>query len=92
MEAHQVTITFDEETMSMLAACAGWRSVSVKELVKAYVKDWPDIDYPEFRGRDTRQGLLRDGPITPDSQTRQNTSPSWRNGSGVSRLQSPSDK
>jgi hypothetical protein len=81
-----VQITFDKETMDMLTACAEWRGISVGELAKAYVEDWLDVDYPESQGRLTRRGIHRDGPITLDAQTRQQTSPNWRDELGVSRL------
>ena len=86
-DAQKVEVTFDNETMMMLAACAAWRNVSVSELVRAYSEDWLDIDYPESQGRFTRRGIHRDGPITLDEQTLQQTSQNWRDELGVSRLQ-----
>jgi hypothetical protein len=86
-DGRTVQVTFNEETMDMLKACAVWRKVSVEELVRAYVEDWLDIDFPESQGRLTRRGLHRDGPITLDDQTRQQTSPNWRDELGISRLQ-----
>ena len=51
-------MTFDEDTMRMLEACAAWRNVSLEELVKAYVEDWIDVDYPEFAGSAHAPGHL----------------------------------
>ncbi|TPJ70718.1 hypothetical protein [Mesorhizobium sp. B2-6-2] len=82
-----VQMTFDRETMDMLAACAKWRGVSIEELAKAYVEDWLDVDFPESQGRHTRRGIHRDGPITLDEQARQQTSPNWRDELGINRLQ-----
>jgi hypothetical protein len=82
-----VQVTFDRESMVVLAKCAAWRSVSVEDLVRAYVEDWLDIDFPESQGRLTRRGIHRDGPITLDEQTRQQTSQNWRDELGISRLQ-----
>ncbi|AZO04106.1 MULTISPECIES: hypothetical protein [unclassified Mesorhizobium] len=82
-----VQMTFDRETMDMLAGCAKWRGVSIEELVKAYVQDWLDIDFPESHGRHTRRSIHRDGPITLDEQARQQTSPNWRDELGINRLQ-----
>ena len=82
----KVEVTFDDETMKMLEACAAWRNVSVAELVKAYVEDWIDIDFPESQGRRTRRGIHRDGPITLDELTRQQTSQNWRDELGVRKL------
>lgn len=73
-----VQITFDDEAVKMLEACAAWRNVSVEDLVKAYVEDWIDIDYPESQGRLTRRDIHRDGPITLDPYTQQTTSRNWR--------------
>jgi hypothetical protein len=81
-----VQIIFDKETMGMLTACAEWRGIPVEELAKAYIEDWLDVDYPESQGRLTRRGIHRDGPITLDAQTRQQTPPNWRDELGVSRL------
>lgn len=82
-----VQVTFDKETSDMLEKCAAWRKVSVEELVRAYVEDWLDIDFPESQGRRTRRGIYRDGPITLDAQTRKQTSQNWRDELGISRLQ-----
>jgi hypothetical protein len=82
-----VQVTFTEETIDMLRKCAAWRKVSVEDLVRAYVEDWLDIDFPESQGRLTRRGIHRDGPITLDDQTRQQTSQNWRDELGISRLQ-----
>jgi len=84
--ANRLEIAFDDLTMTMLSACAEWRRISVEELVRAYIEDWIDIDYPESRGRHTRRGIHRDGPITLDSQTRDETSQNWRDELGVPRL------
>jgi hypothetical protein len=81
-----VHVEFDAEAMKMLETCAAWRHVSVEQLVKAYVEDWLDIDYPESQRRLTRRGVHRDGPITLDEQTRQQTSQNWRNELGISPL------
>lgn len=81
-----VTVTFSDETMDMLKACTAWRDVSVEDLVRAYAEDWLDVDYPESRGGRTRRGIHRDGPITLDEQTRQQTSQNWRDELGISRL------
>jgi hypothetical protein len=81
-----ITVTFSDETMDMLKACAAWRNVSVEDLVRVYAEDWLDIDYPESRGRLTRRGIHRDGPITLDEQTRQQTSQNWRDEFRMSRL------
>ena len=86
-----VQVTLDNETMKMLEACAHWRNVSVEELVRAYVEDWVDIDYPESQGRQTRRGIHRDGPITLDEQTRRQTSSNWRDELGINRLQPRSE-
>ena len=83
---HTVHVTFSDESMEMLKTCAAWRNVSVEELVRAYAEDWLDIDYPESQGRRTRRGVHRDGPITLDEQTRQQTSQNWRDELGISRL------
>jgi hypothetical protein len=85
-DEHAVNVTFDKETMDMLDACAKWRNVSVEELVQAYVVDWLDIDYPESQGRLTRRAIHRDGPITLDKQTLEQTSSNWRAELGVRRL------
>ncbi|MBS3647943.1 hypothetical protein KEU06_04780 [Pseudaminobacter sp. 19-2017] len=81
-----VQVEFDAETMTMLETCAACRQVSVEQLVKAYVEDWLDIDYLESQGRLTRRGIHRDGPITLDEQTRQQTSQNWRDELGITRL------
>ena len=73
----KVEVEFDKDTMEMLTACAVWRNVPVEELVRAYVEDWIDIDYPESRGRPTRRGIHRDGPIGLDPQTQQEASRNW---------------
>lgn len=86
-----VQMTFDRETMDMLAACAKWRGVPIEELAKAYVQDWLDIDFPESQGRHTRRGIYRDGPITLDEQARLETSPNWRDELGINRLQPRSE-
>lgn len=85
-DEHAVQVTFSKETMGMLNACAAWRNVSIEELARAYVEDWLDIDFPESQGRRTRRGIHRDGPITLDEQTRQQTSQNWRDELGISRL------
>jgi hypothetical protein len=82
----KIEFTLNRETMDMPAACAEWRGISVEELAKAYVEDWLDLDYPESQGRLTRRSIHRDGPITLDAQTQQQTSPNWRDELGVSRL------
>ncbi|MBA3449524.1 MAG: ribbon-helix-helix protein, CopG family [Pseudaminobacter sp.] len=76
--AHRVEVTLDEEAMKMLTACAAWRKVPVTELVRAYVEDWIDIDYPESQGRLTRRGIYRDGPLGLDAHARKETSHNWR--------------
>lgn len=81
-----IQITFDKETVDMLMACGKWRGISIEELAKAHVEDWLDIDYPESQDRLTRRGIHRDGPITLEAQTRQQTSPNWRDELGISRL------
>jgi hypothetical protein len=48
--SHKVEVSLSSESMRMLEACAAWRKVSVGELVRAYVEDWLDIDYPESQG------------------------------------------
>lgn len=78
MKARKITIAFDDETMKLVEACAAWRGVSVEELAQAYILDWLDTDFPESQGRQTRRGIHRDGPITLDEQTRQQTSSNWR--------------
>jgi hypothetical protein len=83
---HRIEIALDDETMRMLAACAEWRNVSVTELAQAYVEDWLDVDYPESQGRSTRRGIHRDGPITLDPQTRQETPQNWREELGIRKL------
>lgn len=83
---HTVQVTFSQETTDMLKACAAWRKLSVADLVRAYAEDWLDIDFPESQGRLTRRGIHRDGPITLDEQTRQQTSQNWRDELGISRL------
>jgi hypothetical protein len=83
---HRIEIAFDDETMKMLTACAEWRNVSVTELAQAYVEDWLDVDYPESQGRFTRRGIHRDGPITLDPQTRQETPQNWREELGIRKL------
>lgn len=75
---HKIEIVLDDETMKMLAACAEWRNVSVADLVKAYVEDWLDVDYPESQGRLTRRGIDRDGPLMLDPKTKRMTSRNWR--------------
>jgi hypothetical protein len=85
-DEHAVQVTFSKETMSMLRACAEWRKLSVEDLARAYVEDWLDIDFPESQGRYTRRSIYRDGPITIDEQTRQQTSQNWRDELGISRL------
>jgi hypothetical protein len=87
-----VQISFDEETMDMLRVCAAWRNLPIDALIKAYVEDWLDIDYPESQGRSTRRGIHRDGPITLDKQTLIQTSANWRDELGIGRLQPRSDK
>lgn len=74
----KVEVAFHGEMMEMLVACAAWRRVSVSDLVRAYVEDWIDIDYPESRGRLTRRGIYRDGPLGLEAQTMQETSRNWR--------------
>lgn len=81
-----IQVHFNEQTIGMLVACAAWRNVPVEDLVRAYAEDWLDIDYPESRGRHTRRGIHRDGPITLDQQTRQETSSNWRDELGIARL------
>ena len=85
--SQKIEVSLSSENMRMLEHCAAWRKVSVEELVRAYVEDWLDIDYPQSQGRHTRRGLHRDGPITLDEQTRQQTSPNWRDELGIGRLQ-----
>ena len=80
-----VHMSFDQQTMGMLRTCAAWRKVSVEQLVRAYVEDRLDVDYPEAQGRLTRRGTDRDGPITWDAQTRQEVSSNWRDELGISR-------
>jgi len=81
-----VHVSFDQQTMDMLRTCAAWRKVSVEQLVRAYVEDWLDLDYPESQGRRlTRRGTDRDGPITWDAQARQEVSSNWRDELGISR-------
>lgn len=86
MKASKITIALDEQTIKMVETCAAWRRVSVEDLAKAYILDWLDIVYPESQGRQTRRGVHRDGPITLDAQTRQQTSSNWRDELGISRL------
>ena len=80
-----VHMSFDQQTMGMLRTCAAWRKVSVEQLVRAYVEDWLDLDYPESQGRLTRRGTYRDGPITLDAQARHAVSSNWRDELGISR-------
>ncbi|TFF17186.1 hypothetical protein E3C22_24320 [Jiella endophytica] len=72
-----IEIEFDEVTMRRLSACAAWRQISVPGLVRAYVEDWIDIDYPESRGRHTSRGLRRDGPIGLCDDTARHASRNW---------------
>ena len=80
-----VHVSFDQQTMDMLRTCAAWRKVSMEQLVRAYVEDWLDVDYPESQGRLTRRGTYRDDPITLDAQARQEVSSNWRDDLGISR-------
>ena len=68
---HKIDVALDEQAMQRLTACAAWRNVSVSELVRLYVEDWIDIDYPESQGRHTRRGIYRDGPIGLDAELQQ---------------------
>lgn len=86
-DEHAIKVTFSRETMGMLETCAAWRKLSMEDLVRAYVEDWLDIDFPESQGRLTRRGIHRDGPITLDEQTRQQTSSNWRGELEISQLQ-----
>jgi hypothetical protein len=74
---NKIEVMFDDVGMMRLRACAAWRNVSVEELVRAYVEDWIDVDYPESQGRLTRRGIYRDGPIALDPQAKQRTSRNW---------------
>jgi hypothetical protein len=74
---YKVELAISEQTMTMLAAVAAWRKVTVNELAAAYIEDWLDIDYPESQGRLTRRGVYRDGPIGLDQQTQMETSRNW---------------
>lgn len=76
-ERRNVEISLDARTYLWLEACAAWRNVSVENLARVYVEDWIDIDYPQSRGRHTRRGIYRDGPIELCERTRQEASRNW---------------
>ena len=64
----KLIIELSEETHQRLTACAEKRGAAVDELATAYVEDWLNIEYAELRGRHSRRGLHRDGPIAFDAE------------------------
>jgi hypothetical protein len=66
-DGNSIQVPLDDEAMERLKTCALWRKVSVEELVRAYVEDWIDVDFPASQGRSIRRGLYRDGPLGLDT-------------------------
>lgn len=61
-----IPLSLTSDMARRLEECAKWRNLSVPELVRANVEDWIAIDYPESKGRLTRRGIHRDGPLALD--------------------------
>lgn len=61
-----LTLKLSDVSMARLAACAANRVISPETLAIAYIEDWLNIEYAELKGRRSRRGLYRDGPIAFD--------------------------
>lgn len=64
----KIIMELNEKLGRRLVACSQVRSVSPEVLAAAYVEDWLNIEYAELKGRKSRRGLYRDGPIAFDAE------------------------
>ena len=55
-----VKIALTERELAKLDACAKCRQMSVVEVVRRYLNDWIDTDYPAAMGTFSRRQLYRD--------------------------------
>ena len=55
-----VKISLTEQELARLDACAKYRQMSVVEVVRHYLNDWIDTDYPAATGTFNRRQLYRD--------------------------------